>query len=155
MRQKYEKFLLHDKCGQRNGSCRKLRDKCGQRNGDAETFATCADKEMAVAKSFAAYADKEMAMPKASQHTRAREWQMTKPSQHIFLLNKTLRLIFLPIFAGTISNPTKNENKQIFFQLLCMDTLRLCIRTGILPKRFDFRQRRVYRIYDQRYNCRQ
>ena len=81
---------------------------------------------MAVAESFAAYADKEMAMPKASQHTRAREWQTTKPSQHIFLLNKTLHLIFLPIFAGTISNPTKDENKQIFFQHLCMDTLRLC-----------------------------
>ena len=89
---------------------------------------------MAVAESFAAYADKEMAMPKASQHTRAREWQMTKPSQHIFLLNKTLHLIFLPIFAGTISNPTKDENKQIFFQHLCMDTLRLCFRTGILPR---------------------
>ena len=113
--------------------CRNLRNMRGQRNGSW---------------------DKEMAMPKASQHTRAREWQMTKPSQHIFLLNKTLHLIFLPIFAGTISNPTKDENKQIFFQHLCMDTLRLRIRTGILPKRFDFRQRRVYRIYDQRYNCR-
>ena len=126
---------LRNMRGQRNGSCRKLRSIRGQRNGDAKSFTAYAGKGMADDEAFAAY------------------FLLNKTLHLIFLpifagLNKTLHLIFLPIFAGTISNPTKDENKQIFFQHLRMDTLRLCFRTGILPKRPDFRQRRVSRIYD-------